>query len=197
MERTIRQTGQKILLNKPEKNETEKKVLQGKALHILELNEYMKTIPEFKGAHYLNELSNFSFPSEKLWGLIILLPPPTPNGKNVGHFIAMVFDTLLYHEIDFFDSFGRDPFQLKIGPEICKFIARFLLEKKPLLLLKMKVNTLKKQFESEARCGTACVQFLLDRLFNKKTFKEATGFSRKKMLNKEEEIIEKTKFLEI
>lgn len=188
MERIIRHSNQKVNIYEPEKPSSEKCFLKGKVFHIEELKAYMSEYKEFKGALMLNELDNFKFPNDNLWGIIILLPPPTPSGKNVGHFIAMVFDTEYYHEIDFFDSFGRTPEKLNIENEITRFIWRFIKEKKPYYKLKIKINKLKKQEKDEARCGTFVVQFLLDRLINRKNFQDATGFSRETMLQKEEDI---------
>jgi len=196
MKRFLRKTGEEILLEKPTKPTTEKYFVGGKgiAFHVEELGEYMKQFPAFKGALYLSELPKFKFPQEKLWGIIILLPPPTPSGKDIGHFVAMVFDTQFYHEIDFFDSFGRTPEELNVSEEITHFIQRFLKEKNPILQLKLKINTLKKQKNEENRCGTFVVQFLIDRIVNRKNFKQSTGFKREKMLKQEKEIVEEIKF---
>jgi len=161
----------------------------GIAFHIDHLHHYLSPLPNYLGAHHLRDLGNIKFPTDPgIFGITILLPPPAPSGRDVGHFVAMVFDTSDYHEIDFFDSFGRSPHELGISDEIGKLIQRFLSTVKPLFLLKLKINTVKKQKPNSNHCGSFTTQFLLDRLWNRKNFKKSTGFNTAKMLQRQTKI---------
>ena len=187
--------GGTVQIPKPLPPSIQKVFMKGKAFHISELDEYLRAIPGYQGSFFLQDLKNVHAPTEPgIWGIVILLPPPTPSGKDIGHFVAMVFDTKDYWEVDFFDSFGRTPTELGVEKEIESFVDNWILKRRPPVLLKWKINTLKKQDYDEKRCGAYVVQFLIDRLMNKKTFKQATGFSKQKVLTTEKDI---NKFTEL
>lgn len=167
----------------------------GGPFHVTELDDYMRGIEGYAGSHWNWELSKFEIPDRKLWGIVILLQGPQPSGRDVGHFVALVVDMEDYHEIDFFDPMGRSPTDYPdTGPDVIAFIARIIRERSPTMLLKVKVNKLKKMKCGEATCGIHVVQFLLDRLHNKKPFSTATGYDKRAFTQRKDDM---NSFLEV
>lgn len=172
MNRPLRANGEFFRLDTPSPPLEEKKFI-GYALSNDEINQYTSNISNFLGAKTFEELEKIKIPQET-FGVIIFIPHGV---GQIGHWVALVCDFDLYYEIDFYDSFGRSPKELKIKPQLEAFVARVLKEINPKFLLKYKVNRMVQQNANESSCGSFCLNFVIDRLVNKKSFKEATHYN--------------------
>lgn len=164
---------------KPKKDDAEYKYI-GNALSFQDIRLYAKNIKNFLGVFDKHELKDIAL--LPTFGIIIY---------DDHHFTAMVFDDTDYHEVDFFDSFGRTPEELGIMQEVEDLIARYVKEMKPKYLMPYKINRIKKQGINEAMCGSYSLAFIIDRLINHKNFKESTDYSLKKSVIERDKIIKR------
>ena len=94
-----------------------------------------------------------------------------PSNKEGKHWIAVLIDLDDDLSVEYFDSFGREPTR-KFMKEIKKLIDKL----RPHSYLKFKTNRVQLQDKNTQNCGFFAMKFLLDRLANGLTFKEATGY---------------------
>jgi hypothetical protein len=143
----------------------------GKGLSTQEIDDMMKPILDFM---YLGTLPldfNKFLPSKlnsKRMGFIMNTDPSNKEGK---HWVSILIDLTDDMSVEYFDSFGREP-PKKFMKEIKKLIDRL----KPNSYLKFKTNRVQVQDKSTQNCGFFAMKFLLDRLSNGLSFKEATGY---------------------
>jgi len=143
----------------------------GKGLTTDEIDRMMKPI---LGNMYLGTLpSDFNkFLPKKLstqkMGFVMNTDPSNKEGK---HWVAVLIDLDDDLSVEYSDSFGREPTR-KFMKEIKKLIDKL----KPHSYLKFKTNKVQLQNKNTQNCGFFAMKFLLDRLANGLTFKEATGY---------------------
>jgi len=143
----------------------------GKGLTTMEINDIIAPI---LGDMYLGTLpSNFNkFLPKKLngdkFGFVMNTDPSSKEGK---HWVGVLIDLDDDLSLEYFDSFGKDP-DKKFMKEIKKLIDKL----KPNSYLKFKINKVQVQDNKSQNCGFFAMKFLLDRLLNGLTFKQATGY---------------------
>ena len=126
------------------------------------------------GKMYLGTLpSDFNrFLPEKLnrnkFGFVMNTDPSNKEGK---HWIAVLIDLDNDLSVEYFDSFGREP-PKKFMKEIKKLIDKL----RPHSYLKFKTNRVQLQDKNTQNCGFFSMKFLIDRLKNNVSFKNATGY---------------------
>lgn len=143
----------------------------GKGLTTDEIDHMMKPI---LGDMYLGTLpADFNkFLPKKLngdkFGFVMNTDPSNKEGK---HWVAVLIDLDDDLSVEYSDSFGREPSK-KFMKEIKKLIDKL----KPHSYLKFKTNRVQLQNKNTQNCGFFAMKFLLDRLANGLTFKDATGY---------------------
>lgn len=85
------------------------------------------------------------------------------------HYTAVYINSL--DAVEFYDSFGRYP------PTIINYIIHYIIKRlKPHYLLKYKINLIRNQRKNNNNCGIYALQFLINRIRNNLSFKEATNY---------------------
>ena len=140
----------------------------------IELNNFQIDATMKKYPGYLGTIAHNQFRT--------LLPFVKPHGDmgfiintdNAGqpgtHWQAVFISPDRDREIDFYDSFGRNP-DPKLMPDIHALVKKLQLP----YHLKFKINKIEEQDASSENCGYYCIRFLVDR-FRGDNFKKATGF---------------------
>lgn len=194
IERPIRNGKKLVSFNIPAKPDISRVLYIGTPLDDRQMNNYLGNISNFLGAICIDELKDVKIdPNMKIFGLIINTEPR--GSRTIGHWVTMVYDDVEYKEIDYYDSLGAN---IKHA-EIRRFIIRMIDEMKPETLLKIKINGVKIQSNKSMECGSYATNFLVDRLVNKVSFKEATKFNKKhtNVEKREDKILRTSKFLYI
>ena len=143
----------------------------GKGLTTNEIDNMMKPI---LGRMYLGALpADFNkFLPKKLnsnkFGFVMNTDPSNKEGK---HWISVLIDLDNDLSVEYFDSFGREP-PRKFMKEIKKLIDKL----RPHSYLKFKTNRVQLQDKNTQNCGFFAMKFLIDRLKNNLSFKNATGY---------------------
>ena len=144
-----------------------------------EIESMMKGVPNFQGCIAADQVEKL--PPNKYMSFIMNL---SPTNKSGSHWVACHMDTNNEKEIDYYDSFGREP-----SKDFVKQIHTLVKKIKPNTYLKFKSNKVVDQRANSDTCGWHCIKFILDREHGV-PFKETTGYSNVK---KGEEEVKKLK----
>ncbi len=194
IKRPLRNGKKLVSFNIPKKPDLSRVLYIGTPLSDRQMNNYLGNISNFLGAICIDELKDLNIdPEMKIFGVIINTEPR--GSKTIGHWITMIYDDVEYKEIDYFDSLGENIKKVQIK----KFIIRITEEMRPETLLKLKINGVKIQKNRSMECGSYATNFLVDRLINKVSFKEATRFNKThtNVEKRESKILRTSKFLYI
>jgi hypothetical protein len=158
------------------KEEDEKDVILKKGKGISEkdglwdnqIEEYMKQFKNhgWKGVYSINELDKI--PVSKKMSFIMNL---SPSNKPGTHWVAVYIDTKNDMDIEYFDSFGRDP-----PKEFLEGIKSIINKLNPKVYLKLKINKIVDQRANSSTCGYHAMNFLLNR-YKGTPFKDCSGYS--------------------
>ena len=149
-----------------------------------QINDLMSKYNKFVGcypANFMKYIKPNTLGSK--FGFIVNTDEDDKPGK---HWVACYVDTRDEGEINYYDSFGKEPSKLFME-QIHKLIEKQKLN----TYLKMKINKIVDQKANTSNCGQLCCMFLLNR-FSGKPFRECTGYDNSK---NEEKIIEKFDYI--
>ena len=149
-----------------------------------QINDIMKKYHKFAGCYPANFMK-YMKPNllGSKFGFIVNTDKDDQPGK---HWVACYIDTRDEGEINYYDSFGKQPNKLFME-QIHKLIEKLKLN----TYLKMKINKIVDQKANTSNCGQLCCMFLLNR-FRGKPFRECTGYDNS---HNEDRIIEKFDFI--
>jgi hypothetical protein len=137
-----------------------------KGLWTSEINNYMRMVPEFKGAFPVDIIDKIDTNNKNNVTSFIM---NTDTSKGPGkHWVAVFMNN---NTIEYFDPFGKEP--EKIFYKYISSLARKKFGKGN--IYQLKINNVKKQNTKSDNCGWISMNFIKDRLKGK-TFKDATGF---------------------
>jgi hypothetical protein len=152
-----------IFVVKQKKNNIQFNLKYG--IHMDDIARVMKQCEYFVGVFHDNNLSKIEHikPKHPIVAFIILYR---------GHFRAVYIDMIRDITLEYYDPFGKSPELI-----IRKLLIGLIHNLKCKYYLVFKINSVRNQRINSKNCGLHCLNFLLDRIYNNRTFKEATGFS--------------------
>lgn len=127
-------------------------------------------IPYFIGCFASDDLlpALLKYPKRNIFSCIVNTQDSSKSGE---HWLAVLIDLDRDKSVEVYDSFAENP-PKKIEESLLKFIR----DRKPLSLIKYKVNSVINQRSNSQKCGLYAIQFLYNRLILHKSFSFSTGF---------------------